>query len=221
MKKGFTLSEVLIVLGIVGVISALTIPAVMKDYKQRIYISELKKVYSQLSDSAQAIMSDEYATNFYNTNGGVPNACSDDNCTKGPGYFLNTYFKAARTNCGTGKDNTCVDNEYKSIKGEDAGQIPEDYYCLQNTNSISICGKYDADDGAQGSTKFIVDVNGLAEPNVTGRDVYVMKVLSDGSIVDINEDKTKCNVATGGDGPTTYASGCLARIMADNWQMKY
>lgn len=221
MKKGFTLSEVLIVLGIVGVISALTIPAIMKDYKQRIYISQLKKAYSQLSDSAQAIMSDEYSTNFYNTNGGVPSSCSNGKCTKGPAYFLNTYFKAAKSDCGAGKGNTCVDNEYKNIEGKDAGAIPDDYYCVQTTNSISICGKFDPDYAAQGSTVFIVDVNGLAEPNITGRDIYAMRILANGLIVDVDENKENCNIESSGDGPANYASGCLARIMEDNWQMKY
>ena len=58
MKKGFTLSEVLITLGIVGLIAALTIPAVMKNYKNRLYVSQLQKVYSQLSDATKSVISD-------------------------------------------------------------------------------------------------------------------------------------------------------------------
>ena len=58
-KFGFTLSEVLITLGIVGIVAALTIPAIMKNYKNRLYVSELKKVYSQLTNATSSIMSDE------------------------------------------------------------------------------------------------------------------------------------------------------------------
>jgi len=221
MKKGFTLSEVLITLGIVGVISALTIPAVMKDYKQRLYVSQLKKAYSQLADTTQSIMSDEHSSSFYTTNGGVPDGCEGSECTKGPAYMLNNYFKTMKKNCGTGKDGACVATGYQAPDGTATGDIPEDYYCIQTTNSSTICGKYDAADGELGTTKFIIDVNGLSEPNITGRDVFVVKVNPDGLIADINEDETKCNQATGGDGPINYASGCLARIMSDNWQMKY
>ena len=64
MKKGFTLSEVLITLGIVGVVAVLTIPGVMKNYKNRLYTAQLQKAYSQISDAAQAIMNDEHVDNF-------------------------------------------------------------------------------------------------------------------------------------------------------------
>ena len=49
MKQGFTLSEVLITLGIVGIVAVLTIPGVMKNYKNRLYTAQLEKVYSQYS----------------------------------------------------------------------------------------------------------------------------------------------------------------------------
>ena len=51
MKKGFTLSEVLVTMGIVGLISALTIPAIMKDYKNKVMAASIEKTYSQLSKS--------------------------------------------------------------------------------------------------------------------------------------------------------------------------
>ena len=75
-KFGFTLSEVLITLGIVGIVAALTIPAIMKNYKNRLYVSELKKVYSQLTNATSSIMSDEHAQNFYETTGGVKDSCT-------------------------------------------------------------------------------------------------------------------------------------------------
>ena len=49
MKKGFTLSEILITLTIVGVVAALTVPAVMKNYRNRLYVAQLQKTYAQIS----------------------------------------------------------------------------------------------------------------------------------------------------------------------------
>ena len=65
MKKGFTLSEVLITLGIVGVVAVLTVPGVMKNYKSRLYTAQLQKAYAQIADSVQAMMNDQHVDNFY------------------------------------------------------------------------------------------------------------------------------------------------------------
>lgn len=43
-KFGFTLSEVLITLGIIGIVAVLTIPAVMKNYRNRLYVAQLQKL---------------------------------------------------------------------------------------------------------------------------------------------------------------------------------
>ncbi|MBS5803111.1 MAG: type II secretion system protein [Brachyspira sp.] len=53
MKKytGFTLAEVLITLGIIGVVSALTIPALIGKYKEKQRVTQVKKVYSVLSQA--------------------------------------------------------------------------------------------------------------------------------------------------------------------------
>ena len=43
MKKGFTLAEVLITLGIIGVVAAATIPSLITAYQKRATESQLKK----------------------------------------------------------------------------------------------------------------------------------------------------------------------------------
>ena len=45
-KTGFTLAEVLITLGIIGVVAALTIPSLMTAYNKHITETRLKKFYS-------------------------------------------------------------------------------------------------------------------------------------------------------------------------------
>ena len=45
MKRGFTLAEVLITLGIIGVIAALTIPALITKYQKRQTAVALKQAY--------------------------------------------------------------------------------------------------------------------------------------------------------------------------------
>ena len=48
MKKGFTLAEVLITLGIIGVVAAMTLPTLVQKYQDKADHSHLQKVYSQL-----------------------------------------------------------------------------------------------------------------------------------------------------------------------------
>ncbi len=49
MKKiGFTLAEVLITLGIIGVVAALTIPTLVNNYQKKTYVTGLQRAYAQL-----------------------------------------------------------------------------------------------------------------------------------------------------------------------------
>lgn len=56
-KVAFTLAEVLITLGIVGVVAALTLPTVMSNHRKMVVESKLKKFYSTMS---QAVIAAEY-----------------------------------------------------------------------------------------------------------------------------------------------------------------
>lgn len=58
-KKGFTLAEVLIILSIIGVVAALTIPALTKDYEKLQNRARFKKVYSTIS-RAVLMMTNDY-----------------------------------------------------------------------------------------------------------------------------------------------------------------
>lgn len=51
MKKGFTLAEVLITLGIIGVVAALTMPSLIQSYKERETVSRVKKFYSMINQA--------------------------------------------------------------------------------------------------------------------------------------------------------------------------
>lgn len=62
-RLGFTLAEVLITLGIIGIIAALTIPALVTGYQKNVTVESLKKVYSTLS---QAVKLSEADNGFVN-----------------------------------------------------------------------------------------------------------------------------------------------------------
>ena len=51
MKKGFTLAEVLITLGIIGVVAALTLPTLIQTNKNKEIETKLKKIYSIMNQA--------------------------------------------------------------------------------------------------------------------------------------------------------------------------
>ncbi len=226
MKKGFTLSEVLITLGIVGVIAALTIPTILKNYRNKVYASQLKRVYSQISEAAQAIRNDEQTDNYYTTSAGVPQDTEADTCKTGPCYFLNNYFNLANRNCETG-DYKCVGDSYKTLQG--AEMNAPSGYCAQTVNGATICMSHNPNNQV---TSICVDVNGPSEPNMAGRDVFSMDLKTDGSLSDYSSGSNvpgslgapaaDCGIR-GGSNKNAYekSAGCMTKILEAGWKMDY
>ena len=69
MKKfGFTLAEVLITLGIIGVVSALTMPNLIANYQKKVWVTQLKKDVNFLANNIKLLFANE----------GVDNLCDTD-----------------------------------------------------------------------------------------------------------------------------------------------
>ena len=61
LKKGFTLSEVLITLGIIGVVAAMTLPVLISRYQERQWTTAYLRVYSLL-ENAYRMAQNEHGT---------------------------------------------------------------------------------------------------------------------------------------------------------------
>ena len=59
MKKGFTLAEVLITLGIIGVIAAVTMPALIENHQKKATAVKLARFYSIMSQAVLRWQSDD------------------------------------------------------------------------------------------------------------------------------------------------------------------
>ena len=66
-KRGFTLTEVLITLGIIGVIAALTIPALDQSGQNEANAAKLSVVVSTLENALTTMIAREGAPNLYGT----------------------------------------------------------------------------------------------------------------------------------------------------------
>ena len=51
--NAFTLAEVLITLGIIGIVAALTLPTVMSNYKKKVVVTKMKKFYTTMNQAVK------------------------------------------------------------------------------------------------------------------------------------------------------------------------
>ena len=227
-KKAFTLSEVLVALGIIAVVAALTIPAVMSSYKNKMLSAQIEKVYGQIFDAARNIMNDEMSNSFSQTTGGVAQTFVNGECATGACYFLKNYFKVAKDNCKdenatTGVESCLADDYYyKSFIGSGSGSAghikAQTTYCIQTVSSATICIAYNS---VSGVSSVFVDTNGKDEPNTVGYDAFLMDIKDDGNVTDWQSDATFCGEKKASYGfVADYAQGCLSRVMQNGWVVK-
>ena len=217
-KKGFTLAEVLITLSIIAVISILTIPSIVKNYRYKTYAASAQKIYSQLEDAISSIMTDEMAELFNQTTAGVSYKCTTAKET-GACYFLRHYFKVANDCPGRATyGSKCLAKSYTTITG---AAVPAFYgdHCIQTTNGATICMEYTV---ASGIPHFVFDVNGPAQPNIVGLDVYTGRINAEtGEIEAWGTDETTCGVKVTDNGHVgDYAQGCLYKLIKNGWVVK-
>ena len=92
LRLGFTLAEVLITLGIIGVVAALTLPALIQNYQKKATATSVKKAYSELNqiiERAKADYGDPSGWSYY----------EQDNLAKWVQTYIEPYVKVI--NSGT------------------------------------------------------------------------------------------------------------------------
>ncbi|MBO6087722.1 type II secretion system protein [bacterium] len=124
IKKAFTLAEVLITLGVIGVVASITLPTLIKEYNKHAWVNALKENYSLLNQGFRKMMADDGVefiadTEVWRAIGGN-NYCdssADISSRECKDFFtqLQKYFKITRI--GVGNDYYSYDIGTSHIEG--------------------------------------------------------------------------------------------------------
>lgn len=110
--KAFTLAEVLVTLGIIGVVSAMTVPTLMQNYQRQSYVTQLHKIYNEFGQAAERYKADNNLVSI--REGRIIGNADELNA------FLKRYFKVVK-DCGgrywSSASNACFAQVYHSIDG--------------------------------------------------------------------------------------------------------
>lgn len=164
-RKGFTLSEVLLVLSVIGVVAALTIPTLVQKVSSGQYVSGFRKNSSIFSQAVNLLIvenSGSLAGNYF---------IGNTSHTSAMNAFLRkvNYIK----NCSTGTG-CWFGGTVKALNGNAFGTVDSDtgYAKALLSDGTAFAIKDLTGDCSGHCAELLVDVNGMSPPNTMGRDVY-------------------------------------------------
>ncbi len=230
-KFAFTLSEVLITLGIIGVVAAMTLPALIANYQKKVLEQQAKQAYSLLSGIFNKMAADEEVTDICLTSFVLNYPQNDDEAyTIYLPEMLNKYIGIIDIHvCSGSSDEKCF---IKYLNNNNSGNVEAYWLYIKNGMKMNI--EMDRDVGLWG--RLIVDVNGDKAPNTWGRDVFYWHIACGGSpsaiypragVIYANGNSNDYWKTTGkwdlrcSTTETSLGSGCTARLMENGWVMDY
>lgn len=142
---GFTLAEVLITLGIIGVVAALTLPSVIQNYQKKVTVERLKKSYSTLAQAVQMSVKDNDEIETWDFSLSAQE-------------FMDKYIAPYIKDISTRAKNNGDDNNSKEYIFADGTTI----YAWTLNSTLQQCI----------FIRLKVDINGDAGPNILGKDVF-------------------------------------------------
>ncbi len=241
MKKrnAFTLAEVLITLGIIGIVAAMTLPILIEKHQKKVTATRLKQAYSMLSQALLLAQKDYGDPKYWDSGAGLVSTGTTNNKTNTTNFverYVIPYFKGVRSHGWTSLADVGYKKAYVTLNGKTISNgnytslTEAGGYILEMDNSTLLIFKYNSDyiNGSSGPTALTyvlvyIDINGRQNPNMYGRDFFVFNYDTTNGILKAfgqglsREDllKSSCTKAT--QWGNLY---CGAVIMMDGWEIK-
>lgn len=241
-NKGFTLTEVLLTLAIVGVVMALTAPSLMTNMSKKTITVSLARAVSIIETGMTNIIyeaqrqSDDgepFSGLSAITVGDITGGSNSKYLTaNGNGYYFeqtNSYLQVQ------------ADSSYNTsnITGFGGASIASAVlsnlspYKFENQNSVVLFQTVSANSAADDETdiiaRVIIDANGSDNPNQFGKDIFLFGLTNGGKLIpagvaayyafDKNAVKDAC--ASSNSSAPGNGLSCAARVMADKWEINY
>ena len=190
--RGFTLAEVLLTIGIIGVVAALTIPTLMQKIDERETISKVKKFNSTMSNAIKLAIAENGNIDTWNITVDRTRESSEEFFT-----YIKPYLKISKECIDSDK---CYDVENYGLNGNLTatkgmyGKSPWLPFFLTDGSFVSFRMSDTATFNNLGRfALFYYDVNGEKGPNVFGKDMFQFMVYPNGFVVNIEDDD--CNTS--------------------------
>ena len=223
LKSAFTLAEVLITLGIIGVVAAMTIPNLIANYQKRQTVTRLKKAFSIIQQTIKLSQEE---------NGEVE---SWDTTLTGTTFF-HTYiadfvkYQAEYTSAELKKQVSRKLLNGNSYTGTTYNGANSAHFTLLDGSMITM----NLNNSSEGGLWVGIDVNGLSNPNQVGRDTFLfffsseygLRALGDQGTPSAWRYGTYSRSTVGPNGSKSNACSskktgywCSALIIYDGWEM--
>ena len=218
----------LITLGIIGIVAAMTMPILVGKYKKQVTVTQLKKAYTVLSQMVLQAQEDNGPVYFSNSQ---VNAVATEN-------FFKLYWLPYFNNPTVAKEGIYpygTDAPFVGLNGQKGSGVQTNYAAgriffttsdgtAYSVNMMQWKVEYDEDGNEISSVpvyrsfqEVTVDLNGFNPPNIYGRDVFIFQVFFDNSVVKPNGYNANMNLNCSFNGGGQY---CAAKIMQDGWEIK-
>ena len=178
MKKAFTLAEVLITLGIIGIVAAMTMPALMAKFNERVWLTRFKQTYSILTN-AYVMASKDYG---YSQDWGVGSINETENLNADSELIALIMTKYMKVTPGTYRYYVTYNLNGKQQSIMDSNiHVYSRPYILSNGTTI----RFSRPSGLSGDgvvkeyqAGVLVDVNGAQKPNTVGKDIFYLFLVA-------------------------------------------
>ena len=179
----FTLAEVLITLGIIGVVAAMTMPSLITAKQEKATISTIKKNYSIFANALLMAQNDNgelYTWGITKDADGLNLVSSN----------LKPYLKIIE-DCGVGEKSDCApgDNgKFKDLTGRKRTEdfSSSDYYSFRLNDgtavAIQLKTKAECISSESSCMNFYIDTNGKKYPNTLGKDIFYFDGYGNGKL---------------------------------------
>ncbi len=224
LVPAFTLAEVLVTLGIIGVIAALTMPMLIDKYEKLVTIAKLKRAYSMVSQVVNRAVA---------ANGDVKDWDSffdeNDICESYFTKYWKPYIKIGKYPVRFDRMAGGEEEKWKHFgyTGPFSPMTGCPWYSSSGTLvcSLTVGFTFLTTDNmlihVDMNNRIVVDLNGSSLPNRMGHDVFWFSINSKTNKVGPRED-TNGYGCSKKDNPGGWGTGysCADKIIKDGWQIK-